>query len=385
MTAILAWTCVAILALTFAGYPLTVVALARLKPPRPWHVSPQGPNVPPSIAILICAYNEAAHLAAKLDSVLAESARWPAPISIWVADDGSSDATADIAESYADRGVTVLRLPRGGKAAALNTLRRRVQEDILVLTDADPLFTTNCLAALTAPFDDPRVGAVAGAVHSVRGQASGGRFDGLYRSYESALRRAEDSLFGCISADGGLLAIRRALMPHVPPDGTDDFHISTAAMAAGQRIAFAPHAVVTEHSIAGARKNLRRRIRITVRGLTALWRRRTLLNPARTGGYAIGLFCHKCARRFAPLLLLPLGMCALSLALGGSPVWTLVTIGYGAGLLLAAIGWLAEDYVPKPLRIGWLLGLHLFGLMAGVVLFLGGRRYAQWTPQKSAS
>ncbi|WP_187334618.1 glycosyltransferase [Novosphingopyxis iocasae] len=377
----LAWTLIALIAITFAGYPLAVLALSRFAPARPWHHAGTAPAHVPDIAVLICAYNEAAHLGAKLESVLAETARWPRKAAIWVADDGSSDATAAIAEGF---GVHVLRLPRGGKAAALNALSARVEGDILVLSDADPLLAPGSLNALIAPFDDPRVGAVAGEVESAKG-AGGGRFDRLYRAYESGLREAEDRLFGCVSADGGLLAIRRELMPHVPPDGTDDFHISTAAVAAGKRIAFARHAVAIEQPIAGGRKTMRRRVRITVRGLTALWRRRGLMNPARTGGYALGLFFHKFARRFAPVLVLPLALCAFALALTGSAFWTLASLAILAAAALGFIGWFAERRLPKILRVPYLLGLHLTGLIAGVALFCWGTRYAQWTPQKSLS
>jgi len=380
----LAWSLIAAIAVTFAGYPIAVLVLSRLAPAKPWHRAGAAPANAPDIAVLICAYNEAAHLGAKLESVLAETALWPGEATIWVADDGSSDETAHIAEGFAPRGVAVLRLPRGGKAAALNALARRVGGDVLVLSDADPLLAPGSLAALTAPFDDPGIGAVAGEVESAK-SAGGGRFDRLYRSYESALRESEDRLFGCISADGGLLAIRRDLMPHVPPDGTDDFHISTAAVAAGKRIAFARHAVAIEQPIAGGAKTFRRRVRITVRGLTALWRRRGLMNPMRTGAYAAGLFFHKFARRFAPVLLLPLALCAILLALGGSALWTLASIAIAAAAILGLIGWFAERRLPKLLRVPYLMGLHLAGLVAGVALFCSGTRYAQWTPQKSAS
>ena len=130
---------------------------------------------------------------------------------------------------------------------------------------------------------------------------------------------------------------------------------------------------------------MRRRVRITVRGLTALWRRRGLMNPARTGGYALGLFFHKFARRFAPVLVLPLALCAFALALTGSAFWTLASLAILAAAALGFIGWFAERRLPKILRVPYLLGLHLTGLIAGVALFCWGTRYAQWTPQKSLS
>ena len=376
----------ALIGATFVGYPLAVIALAQLRPKPFWHRKDAGlPDSALSASIIIGAYNEERHLGDKLESILSACANCANPVDIWVGDDGSTDATATIAGSFADRGVKLVRLPRGGKAAALNAIVPRTVGDILVFTDADPLFDAETLPRLLAPFADARIGAVAGAVETA-GSAKGGAFGALdraYRMYESALRTAEDRLFGCISADGGLLAIRRDLMEPVPPDGTDDFHISTAAVAAGKRIAFAPHARVFERPITGNAKTLRRRIRITVRGLTALWRRRALFNPLRTGGYAIGLMFHKLARRLAPLLILPLALCILVLGTTGEPIWIVGSFGVIAGAILFLIGWCWPHRLPKPLRAAHALGLHLIGLGAGVCLFLAGERYHQWTPQKN--
>jgi hypothetical protein len=38
--------------------------------------------------------------------------------------------------------------------------------------------------------------------------------------------------------------------------------------------------------------------------------------------------------------------------------------------------------VPKALRLPAYLGIHLGGLAIGTLLFLSGKRYTQWAPQK---
>ncbi len=81
-----------------------------------------------------------------------------------VADDGSTDGTADLALSTFGDAVRVLRLPHGGKGAALE--RARVaRHPILVTVDADTEPAPGALAAaLACAFVDPRVEAAAGAV-----------------------------------------------------------------------------------------------------------------------------------------------------------------------------------------------------------------------------
>jgi cellulose synthase/poly-beta-1,6-N-acetylglucosamine synthase-like glycosyltransferase len=372
----LAWVLLLLPIAIFVGYPALMLAAAATRPRR---TSPAS-SIPPAITILIGAHNEAVSIGDKLASVAAALANWPGEAEVIVADDGSTDDTAAIAETHNAR---VLRCPRGGKAAALNTAVPQARGEVIVMTDADPLFDAETLPALLAPFGDPGIGAVAGRVATIGKAGKFAAADTLFRRYESALRSAEDRLFGCISADGGLYAIRRDLVPIVPPDVTDDFHISTAAVAAGKRIAFADDARVWEHSIGGGRQTFRRRVRITVRGLTALWRRRTLMNPWRTGWYAPALILHKLGRRLTPLCLVPLWVVSGWLGLHGSLWWGLVAAGLSGAAVVALAG-AAGVRLKGPFKLVHGAMLHLAGLSLGALLFVGGRRYAQWTPQKQA-
>ncbi|HZG08832.1 MAG TPA: glycosyltransferase [Allosphingosinicella sp.] len=369
----------------YAGYPLAAIALAALKGPRQT-CARQAP--PASATIILCAHNEAAVIGPKLRSVFAAAAGRRERIDIIVCDDGSHDGTAEAVEAVAGQSpvpLQVMRLPRGGKAAALRRAIAAAQGEILVFSDADPIWEEGALAALLAPFADPRVGAVAGEVRSLRSQANRRWRAGeaLFRSYESAIRRAEDRLFGCISADGGLFALRAVLAEPVPGDVTDDFFLSTAAVARGHRIAFEPGAAVWENAPAGQRQHFGRRIRITVRGLTGLWRRRALLNPWRTGGYAFGLLFHKLLRRLAPLLLVPLWFAALALVVERGEFAHILLFALGtacaAGTLLLL---LLPISVPRPLRLPAYAGIHLTGLLVGTVLFLTGKRFTQWAPHR---
>ncbi len=366
--------------LTFVGYPAVLLAVAAVRRrPRVIHGV-----VPAEAIVVICAHNEAPRIGAKIGSVVDALACWDGAGRIIVGDDGSTDATGAVVATFADRGVDLVTLPRGGKAAALNRVAPRGGDEILVMTDADPLFDSATIPELLAPFADPAVGAVAGRVVTVRGPARFAGFDRLFRGYESAMRQAESDLFGCVSADGGLYAIRASLMPVVPADVTDDFYVSTAAVAEGYRIAFANGARAYEHSIVGGARNFRRRVRITVRGLTALWSRRALMNPARTGWYAIALLMHKVARRVAPLTLPPLWLLAGMLGSLGSIVWGLVFAGLTMIALVGVFGALAPARLPRILSPVFGVALHLAGLATGAMLFVAGRRYAQWTPQKEA-
>jgi cellulose synthase/poly-beta-1,6-N-acetylglucosamine synthase-like glycosyltransferase len=361
------------LAAVYAGYPLLILALAAL----PHRAANRSGKMPASVSIIVCAHNESASIGRKLRSVIESVAGRPERIEVIVADDGSVDGTADIVAAAAALSpvpVRLMRLPRGGKARALCHAMAAAAGEILVFSDADPLWDGRTLGALLEPFVDPRVGAVAGEVRSRagRGATRWHAGDALFRAYESAIRAAEDRLFGCVSADGGLFALRAQLAEPVPPDATDDFFLSTAAVARGRRIAFRPDAAVWEVSPAGARQHFRRRVRITVRGLTSLWRRRALLNPFRTGAYAFGLLFHKLLRRLAPLLILPVGAASAWLLVERDGLaWPVFALGAAALFLLLVRA-----------RLPLYLAVHVGGLAVGTFLFLSGARYTQWAPHK---
>ena len=85
-------------------------------------------------------------------------------------DDGSTDHTADVAESH---GCTVIRLAKnGGKGAALRTglqaIRHKVYDGI-VLMDSDGQHDPNCLEALTAPISDGSADMVVGSRYLTNG------------------------------------------------------------------------------------------------------------------------------------------------------------------------------------------------------------------------
>lgn len=375
----------ACLAAVYLGYPLLLLGFSAVAPRR---ARAALGAMPESVSVIVCAHNEAASIGAKLRSVFASLRGRKEAIEIIVCDDGSTDATADIAaalEAESPFPFRLMRLPRGGKAAALREAIRTAAGDILVFSDADPLWDEATLGELLRPFADPSVGAVAGEVRSLRSARPGAWRAGeaLFRGYESAIRAAEDRLFGCVSADGGLFALRAELAEPVPGDVTDDFFLSTAAVVRGYRIAFQPGAAVYEVAPDGLRQHFRRRVRITVRGLTGLWRRRALLNPFRTGAYALGLLFHKLLRRLAPLLLLPLWAAMLALVLEtGEPAHLALFAGLTVAAAATALILLLPLRVPKLLRLPAYLGIHVGGLAIGTILFLTGKRYTQWAPQK---
>jgi cellulose synthase/poly-beta-1,6-N-acetylglucosamine synthase-like glycosyltransferase len=338
---LLFWAAAALIGYTYAAFPLLVLARARLRP-RPVAAGP----ITPTISIIIAAYNEEAVIGEKVANLLALD--YPADhVEVIVASDGSADGTVAAARAAAEQGghgrLTVLDLPRTGKAGVLNRAVAQASGEILVFSDANSMFAADALRELVAPFADPSVGGVAGDQRylpdgGVSGSAGGERG---YWDIDRMIKQAESTGGNVISATGAIYAIRRSLFTTVPEGVTDDFATSTAVIAHGHRLVFAPGAAAYEPVGASAGVEYGRKVRVMTRGLNGVVARRSLLNPRRHGFYAVQLFSHKVLRRLMAIPLLMLLASTLRLA-RRSPFYALLALAqsglYGLGAAGLALG-----------------------------------------------
>ena len=117
------------------------------------------------LVVVLCTYNGAAYLPALLAGMLAQS-RLPARLV--VRDDGSSDATVDLLQSFAAAAPFAVDLTLNGStlgstanfAAALAEAAASSPNALLVLADQDDLWRADKLERLAAACADPTVGAV---------------------------------------------------------------------------------------------------------------------------------------------------------------------------------------------------------------------------------
>lgn len=371
------WACLLLPVYAYLGYPLMLSLLSPLFPVRRY-----GNALPMDISIVIAAHNEAQHIEEKLRMLLAQDYH-ARSLQIILASDGSSDDTVACARKVADPRISVLDLPRLGKAAALNAGVTHSRGEILVFTDADNQWAYDTLRHLLAPLGDPEVGACAGHMEIPvpgKGLSLG---DSLYRHYEGWLRRVENRTDCMVSADGALLALRRELFQPIPAQVNDDFFLSTCAPAAGKSIVYVPEARVIDQGVDEADKQFRRRLRVTVGGLLSLAHRRALLNPLRHGLYAIGLISHKLIRRLAPVLLLPL-LLSNAWLWDDHPFYRLTLVGQLLGYAMALIGLLDRRHrLPRPFRLAAFVLITLVGMSMGLWQFLRGQRYSQWNPEQN--
>ncbi len=96
----------------------------------------------PALTVILPAYNAAATLETCVTSILSQTM---SDLELIIADDGSTDATLDIASEFAknDERVKVLRLPHGGVSAARNAAIEEIRGRYVMFVDADDRIEKN--------------------------------------------------------------------------------------------------------------------------------------------------------------------------------------------------------------------------------------------------
>lgn len=219
------------LAYVLAGYPLLLAWMARR------FEKPVSKRLEPlKVSVVIAVYNGGAFLEDKLKSVF--EVDYPRELmEIVVVSDGSDDRTDDIARSFAGRGVRLLRVPRGGKAAALNAGLAEGTGEILLLTDVRQELEPESLGRLVACFADPEVGVVSGELVMRQPGSEEEASVGLYWRYERWIRLNLGRLDSMFGATGPLYAMRRELARPMPRETLlDDMYLPLGAFFRGYRL-----------------------------------------------------------------------------------------------------------------------------------------------------
>ncbi len=214
-----------------------------------------------TVSFVIAVYNGEKFLERKLRAIFAQN--YPRElIDVLVVSDGSTDRTDDIARSFASQGVRFLRVPHGGKAAALNAGVPLVKGEIVALNDVRQTLDPDCLRNIIACFGDPKVGAVSPQTIIVQGETHEETTTSLYWRYEHWIRLRLTRIDSTFGYSGAFAAIRRSLWVPLPP-GTllDDVYEPLVAFFKGYRILMEPTATMYDFPTV-LQSEFRRKVRL---------------------------------------------------------------------------------------------------------------------------
>ncbi|MFI8440916.1 bifunctional polysaccharide deacetylase/glycosyltransferase family 2 protein [Streptomyces rochei] len=244
-----------------------------------------GPPVTGPVSVVVPAYNEKECIANTLRSL----ARSTHPIEIIVVDDGSTDGTAEIAESLGLPGVRVIRQANAGKPAALDNGVRHARYDIVVMMDGDTVFEPDTVRHLVQPFADPAVGAVAGNAKVGNRRTLIGAWQHIEYVMGFNLDRRMYDLLRCMpTIPGAIGAFRREAVLQVGGMSDDtlaeDTDITIALHRAGWRVVYQEHARAWTEAPGSLKQLWSQRYRWSYGTMQALWKHRGSLKDKGPSG-----------------------------------------------------------------------------------------------------
>jgi cellulose synthase/poly-beta-1,6-N-acetylglucosamine synthase-like glycosyltransferase len=373
------WTSTGALAWVYGGYPLTVAAIAHLRP-----VVLRPADHPPTLSVAIAVHNEAANIADRIADALAQTATGARVIEVLVGSDGSTDGTeaivADLAAS--DPRVRLLALPRSGQTPTQTALFEAAQADAIILTDAETRFAPGCLAALAEALRDARVGCVTGRLEW-RDEAATATSaqEGLYWRYERRVRELESRAGMLTAVTGALLGVRASAYRAVPPTASMDHLLPLYVREAGGLVVYVPGAVATDRPISGLREQLRNRTRTATRGIRANLSMVGPLAPWRRPGPALAIWSHKLLRWATPWFVLLVAGSGLVLALGGAVGYLVAPVAVAGLAVVAAVAHVLVANgrrPPRPVAFARSFAVVNLAFAIGWVNVLRGRGIEVW-------
>lgn len=400
----------AVILYTYAGYPMAIALLARLRPRlwkrAPWPHSrhtPQGwdriswgvpcrdrqpwsrpaPASPrPPISIIMAVHNGAAMLPAKIAHLLALD---PALVyEIIVISDGSTDQTNNIIRQTSDPRLHTIEIrDQVGKAAALNYGIMSATGEILLFVDIRPFIEPDALVSLLSNFADSRVGCVAGELilKTTAHDAACSAVSGLYWRYEQWIRTCEATLDSPVGVYGGFYAVRRSLATKAP-EGLilDDMFQPLSIIRKGYRSVIDRNATVTDTWPAQASGEFQRKVRTLAGNFQLIARAPWILSSQNRA--VIQLISHKLLRLAVPYFFALLLITSAMLGRHSAP-YAVFAVMQAAVWLLAALA--LKVRIPILHRVAGpasaLLVLNA-AAVAGLYTFLftQGPLWKIWTP-----
>jgi hypothetical protein len=201
--------------------------------------------------------------------------------------------------------------------------------------------------------------------------------------YENYLRILETRIGSIVGVCGGIDAMRKELYEPTPPEMFNDFYLPLRAVEQGYRVVFEEQAVLMEPALSAGADEWKMRLRVSIVSYGVLWNMRRLLNPLKTGLYAVQLLIHKVLRYavgFMQLALLVSNYFLRDDHPGYAATWIIQLVAYAAAAL-QLISWKWEP-LRKILSIPYYFCLVNGACVYAAFWFLLGKRYATWQPRK---
>jgi poly-beta-1,6-N-acetyl-D-glucosamine synthase len=355
---------------SFWIYPLVVYLIGSYKP----QYKIQN-EIMPSVSILIAARNEEKVIGERIENIAALDYDF-SKLELIVGSDASNESTNEI---LVDKQKVYpwlkifLSTERKGKAGILNELIKKVNNEILVFTDANTEFKKDALKNLVQDFARKEVGGVCGKLVLIDDEAirNKGVEESEYWKYETLIKKYEGKCGVLISANGGIFAIRKELYRNISTEKavTDDLFLSLAIAAQGYIFTYCENAIGFEGIGKDMRAEYTRKLRFSATNFQTLIEYKKLF-LGKNHFLAYAFLSHKVTRWILPWLLLLLFVLSIFLAQVNTLIFVLMVMEMFF-YLFAFMGWMLSLVNVRVM----LFSLPYFFVVSNVAVAMGLIRF----------
>ena len=382
---IILWVSVVAIIQSYVFYPLIISLLSRLRKENDRILT--STDELPFASIIMAVHNEEKVISEKIQSIY-NTGYSRDRFELLVGSDGSSDKTNDILEEFSKGHESfhfIAFSKRRGKPAVINELRERARGEILIMTDAQVLFTPDTIFELVKHYRNEQIGLVGANIMNTRIDKSGISYqEWSFMSREIRLKYHEGKAWGTmIGAYGACYSIRNEYYTKVPEGySVDDFYITMKVLERKKKCILEMKAIGYENVPNRLSEEFRRKIRIAAGNFQNLKTFYKLLWPPYTG-VAFSFFSHKVLRWLGPFFLLFLLVSNIILAFS-HPFYRILLIVQGLLIISPFIDFLLRK-----------IGLHIvilrfithfysmnLALLAGFLKFIKGTETNVWQPTR---
>lgn len=202
----------------------------------------------PTVSMILPAYNEEKIIETSIQQVLKQD--YKGSIEVIVVDDGSTDKTRSIVQTYSEKhpNVKLICQPKNmGKPSALNTGFKCATGEICIFQDTDSVIASNLVSLMVPHFKNAKVGMVAGMI--VVGNEGNmltkmQQIEYLYS--QTVIRFCQASHLNVLVCPGAATAVRTEIAKSIPSTDrtvTEDADFTFEVWKAGWKVSQEPEAI----------------------------------------------------------------------------------------------------------------------------------------------
>ncbi len=306
---ILFWFSVLAIFHSYVLFPFILKILAKNKEVNQDVFKLSDSNLP-KVSILMSLYNEEDVISEKIESIL--KSNYPSEkLEIIVGSDNCDDNTNDIVSALCKENPNLFFFPfttRQGKPSIINQLQKKSIGTIIIITDANVIFSENTIFEMVKHYKNSNIGLVDTRMTNTKESISKTGIsiqESSYNSREVKIKQNESLIWGTMMGPfGGCYSLRNDLFKDVPVNFlVDDFYINMNVLKQNKKAINCMNAIVYEDVSNNIKDEFRRKIRISTGNFQNLATFKNLLF-SKAKGLSFSFFSHKVLRWFGPFLLI---------------------------------------------------------------------------------